>query len=98
MRANVLDDDLLLSERVLGAYAARVGKHRAQEELQTAAGRGPRRRSLTGRRGRGRRSGRRRRRGDPGRADPPIPTAEVAVDVVTERVTRLLDATEKSWP
>ena len=35
MRTNVVDNDLLLSEQVLGAYAARVGKHQAQAELQS---------------------------------------------------------------
>ncbi len=97
MRANVLDDDLLLSEQVLGAYAARVGKHRAQQELQTV---------LAAARADGRSLGDAVvAAGVVDAADvaslaapSAIPTAEVAVDVVTERVTRLLAATEKSWP
>jgi adenylosuccinate lyase len=97
MRANLVADDLLLSEQVLGVHAARVGKHRAQEELQALlAGARAEDRSLA------------EAVVAAGvldaadlaalRARAAVPTAEQAVDVVTARVARQLDGTSETWP
>ena len=97
MRTNVVDNDLLLSEQVLGAYAARVGKHQAQAELQSL---------LAGARVGGRSladavvtagvvaASDLATLARPPRSRP----AEHAVDVVTARVTRQLDAAAETWP
>jgi adenylosuccinate lyase len=97
MRTNVVDNDLLLSEQVLGAYAARVGKHQAQAELQSL---------LAGARVQGRSladavvTAGVVSASDLATLSAPttVPTAEHAVDVVTARVTRQLDATAETWP
>jgi adenylosuccinate lyase len=97
MRANLTGNDLVLSEQVLGTYAARVGKHRAQEDLQSL---------LAGARADG------RTLADAvvtaGVVDASdlatlsartaVPTAEHAVDVVAARIARQLDATPETWP
>ena len=96
MRANVDGDPGLLSERVLSAYAARVGKHRAQAELQTV---------LAGARADGRSMADAvvaagvldRAELDALVADVRIPTAEHAVDVVTARLRHFLDSTPEQW-
>ena len=96
MRANVDDDPGLLSERVLSAYARRVGKHRAQAELQTV---------LAGARAEGRSmadavvaAGVLDRDELDGLAlDVRIPTAEHSVDVVTTRLRDFLDSTPEQW-
>ena len=96
MRANVDGDQGLLSERVLSAYAARVGKHRAQAELQTV---------LAAARADGRSLSEAviaagvldRAELDALVVDVRIPTAEHAVDVVTARLRGLLDATPEEW-
>ena len=96
MRANVDDDPGLLSERVLSAYVARVGKHRAQAELQTV---------LAGARADGRSMADAvvaagvldRAELDALVADVRIPTAEHAVDVVTARLRHFLDSTPEQW-
>ena len=96
MRANVDGDQGLLSERVLSAYAARVGKHRAQAELQTV---------LAGARADGRSLSDAviaagvldQAEVDALALDVRITTAEHAVDVVTTRLRRFLDATPEQW-
>jgi adenylosuccinate lyase len=96
MRANVDDDQGLFSERVLSAYAARVGKHRAQAELQTV---------LAGARADGRSIADAvvaagvldRAEMDALVLDERIPTAEHAVDVVTARLRGFLDTTPERW-
>jgi len=96
MRANVDDDQGLLSERVLSAHAARVGKHRAQAELQTV---------LAGARADGRSLSDAviaagvldQAELDALVLDVRIPTAEHAVDVVTGRLRHFLDATPEEW-
>ena len=96
MRANVDGDQGLLSERVLSAYAARVGKHRAQAELQTV---------LAGARADGRSLSDAviaagvldQAEVDALALDVRITTAEHAVDAVTTRLRRFLDATPEQW-
>jgi adenylosuccinate lyase len=97
MRTNVVGNDLLLSEQVLGAYAARVGKHQAQAELQSllagarADGRSLAEAVITA--------------GVVDASDvatlsarTTVPTAEHAVDIVTARVARQLDTLSETWP
>jgi adenylosuccinate lyase len=97
MRTNLSSNDLLLSEQVLGAYASRVGKHRAQEELQSV---------LAGARAEGRSLA--EAVVTAGVVDASelatltartaVPTAEHAVDVVTTRVAGRLDTLPETWP
>ena len=96
MRANVDGDQGLLSERVLSAYAARVGKHRAQAELQTV---------LAGARADGRSLSDAvvaagvldQDEVDALAVDVRNTTADHAVDDVTTRLRRFLDATPAQW-
>jgi adenylosuccinate lyase len=97
MRTNLTGNDLLLSEQVLGAYAARVGKHRAQEELQSVL--------AAARAGGGSLAEAVVTAGVVDASDlatlsarAAVPTAEHAVDVVTARVAGRLDATSETWP
>ncbi len=97
MRANVEHDEGLLSERLLSAYAQRVGKHRAQAELQSVLARA-------------REEGRPMADAVSAAglldasaiaallADTRIPAAEHAVDSVTRRLSDFLDATSERWP
>jgi adenylosuccinate lyase len=98
MQANVVaGGGLLSSERVLSAYASRVGKHRAQTELQAVLAAA-------------RRNGTPlaeavvaagivdRHDAAALAADTRVPTAEHDVDTVARRVRAYLAATSEEWP
>jgi adenylosuccinate lyase len=95
MRANVEGDPDLLSERVLSVYAGRVGKHRAQAELQTllaeahAEGRSLAEVVVA--------AGVVDAASLDALAVAGVPAAEHAVDTVTARLSQLLDDTPEVW-
>ena len=95
MRANVEGDPDLLSERVLSVYAGRVGKHRAQAELQIllaeahAEGRSLAEVVVA--------AGVVDAASLDALAAAGVPAAEHAVDTVTVRLSQLLDTTPEVW-